>query len=433
MYFGVAKETITPYFKVKLAGFSRYSGNHFDSIHDDLYAHALILEDEEHNKALIVALDVLFHNFTLTEEIMAFAQEKCDISRDNILLNYSHTHNGPALRDYDAWEYSGEYERYLVEGIKRCILRAEANKTMGVASYAAVAGDWNISRRLIVDGNCECRPNLMGSRDGTLHILKFADMYNSARCMLFSFPCHPSSTGGRIPEVSAEYPGRLCQLVDAMLYGNTSIFLQGFGGDVKSRHAVSDNGQGFKAAGFHDINRMASGMFDAVEHAFLTDTFKPVDFKLAGKHFNIPLKIDLYPKEFFLDQYGKLKQETEFLGNCARYVVENYDNLKDILELHGSIMKLSDDLYIFALGGEPSHDVSVILKKAFPGKKIIFIGYCDDSAYIPSNKLIEEGGYEADGSVVEYRLKGKIAIGADEALIQGFKEGIAFVDGMQRT
>lgn len=430
MYFGIAKETITPYFKVKLSGFGSYAGNHFTSIHDDLYAHALILEDDGCNKALIVAIDALFHNFSLTEEIMSFAEEKCGVPRDNVLLNYSHTHHGPALRDYDAWEYSEEYERYLVEGIKRCILRAKANKTEGDVSYASVVGDWNISRRLIVDGNCEFRPNLMGSRDGTLHIFKFADKHNSARCTLFSFPCHPSSTSGRSTVISGEYPGRLCQLVDAMLYGNTSIFLQGFGGDTKSRYSVSDNGNSFKAASFHDIDRMASGMFDAVKHAFLTDTFKPVDLKLAGKHFTIPLKINVYPKEFFMDQYEKLKPEAEFLGNCAQYVVENYDDLKDKLELHVSIMKVSEDLYFFSLGGEPSHDVSVILQKAFPDKKIIFIGYCDDSAYIPSNKLIQEGGYEADGSVVEYRLKGKIAMGTDEALIQGFKEGMAFVDSL---
>ena len=87
------------------------------------------------------------------------------------------------------------------------------------------------------------------------------------------------------------------------------------------------------------------------------------------------------------------------------------------------------DHVTFALGGEPCHDLSVVLRGAFPGKRIVCTGYGDDVAYIPSDRLIGEGGYEADGSLVEYRLKGRIAPGVDARLVRDFAAAVREVDG----
>ncbi len=424
MRFGVAKETITPWFRVKMSGFAGYTGTTYESIHDDLHARALILEDAERTRALVVALDVLFHDFSLTEEIVRFAEERCGIPRDHVLLNYSHTHNGPALKNYDAWECSPDYDQYLVEAVERCVLRAATTMIEGDISCASVDGDWSISRRLIVDGRCEFNPNPAGGRDRALQVLRFTDARGDTRSLLFTFPCHPSSTGGTSRAISAEYPGRLCQLADAMRYGCTTLFLQGFGGDAKSRYAVSDEGNRFKAADFADIDGMATSMAEAVRRALEADAFEPVDLRLAGRRFTIPLAIDVYPVEYFRKQLEEQEDARSFMADCARYVIDHYDVRQEQLDLHASILKISGDRCIFALGGEPSYDMGVVLRGAFPRLKIICVGYCDDIAYVPTDRMIGEGGYEADGSVVEYRLKGRIAPGVDAALIRAFTDAM---------
>ena len=424
--FGISKETITPFFKVNMVGFGGYFGEDFRTIHDDLYAHAIVLEDDACNKALIVAMDVLFHGFTLTEEIMRFALEECGIPKQNVLLNYSHTHNGPALKGYERWGYSPEYEEYLLAAIKRCILRADMNMFEGSAAYGAVEGEWNINRRLITDGVCEFRPNLGGDRDKELQLFRFTDKEGVTRGMVLGFSCHPSSTGMSFA-ISGEYPGRLCQLVDAMLYGCTSLFLQGSAGDTKSRYTVSGDGRGFRGAPFFDVDQMASNMFEAVKRACLTNKFLSLKLELAGRHFIIPLPLEAYPREYYEAKYRELSDTNRFLAACAQYVIDNYENLDETLYLHASVLKLTGDMYIFAMGGEPSHDVKATLRNAFPDIKIVFVGYCDDIAYIPSDRLIEEGGYEADGSVVEYRLKGRVAPGANEVLIRHFAENLRLI------
>jgi neutral ceramidase len=259
-------------------------------------------------------------------------------------------------------------------------------------------------------------------------VLRLTDTRGDTRSLLFSFPCHPSSTGGKSRSISAEYPGRLCQLADARLYGCTSLFLQGFGGDAKSRYSVSDDGNGFKAADFTDIDQMAAGMFEAVTRAMKANAFTPVDLSLAGTRFTISLGIDVYPREHFRRQYEVAERGPVFIRDCAQYILDHYDELKEELDLHASILKLSDDMYIFALGGEPSYDVGVVLRRAFPNQLVLCIGYCDDIAYIPSDKLIKEGGYESDGSIVEYRLKGRIAAGVDAALVGGFRNALRVLE-----
>lgn len=429
MRFGAAKETITPYFKTKLSGFAGYSGSRFESIHDDLYAHALLLEDDEGGRALVVALDVLFHERSLAERIVRLARERLDIPGEHVLVNYSHTHYGPALANYDAWECSTDYDRYLGEAVERCVLRASATMVEGTVAYGSVDGDWSVSRRLPVDGRCEFKPNPAGGRDRALQALEFVDAHGDIRSLLFTFPCHPSSVGGASRMVTAEYPGRLCQLADATLYGCTSLFLQGFGGDAKSAWAVADGGTSFKGASFAEIDAMASSMLEAVRKTRQAGAFEPVKMRLAGRRFTVPLALEILPLAYYQRQLEEQKGQPPFIGDCARYVVDHYDELPERLDLRASILKLSDDRCIFSLGGEPSYDVGVVLRGAFPETKIICVGYADDIAYIPSDRMIAEGGYEADGSVVEYRLKGRIAPGVDEALVRGFREAMRSLEG----
>lgn len=228
--------------------------------------------------------------------------------------------------------------------------------------------------------------------------------------------------------VTAEYPGRLCQLADASLYGCTSLFLQGFGGDAKSAWAVADDGRGFAPATFADVDAMASSMFEAVRKTLQAGAFTPVTMRLAGRRFTVPLALDVLPLAHYQRQ-AEQEAQPSFLRDCARYVVDHYDALPERLELHASILRLCDDRFVFSLGGEPSYDVGVVLRGAFPDMKVICVGYADDSAYIPSDRMIAEGGYEAEGSVVEYRLKGRIAPGVDEALVRGFREAMRSLEG----
>ena len=76
------------------------------------------------------------------------------------------------------------------------------------------------------------------------------------------------------------------------------------------------------------------------------------------------------------------------------------------------------------MGGEICYEVKRILEPVFAPGELFFIGYADATAYIPSDQLIREGGYEAEGSTIEYCLKGPIALGVDEQVATAFSSAV---------
>ncbi len=52
------------------------------------------------------------------------------------------------------------------------------------------------------------------------------------------------------------------------------------------------------------------------------------------------------------------------------------------------------------------------------------IGYGDGSAYIPGDAMIDEGGYEVEGSVVEFGLKGRLKKGVNRKAREAFGQAL---------
>ena len=91
--------------------------------------------------------------------------------------------------------------------------------------------------------------------------------------------------------------------------------------------------------------------------------------------------------------------------------------------LRASVIKLSDDLYIATLGGEPCFGVRKAIERAFGDKKIIFIGYTDACAYIVDDRILSEGGYEPTCHL-EYCLKGPFKPGLDARYTNAFEKAL---------
>jgi neutral ceramidase len=72
---------------------------------------------------------------------------------------------------------------------------------------------------------------------------------------------------------------------------------------------------------------------------------------------------------------------------------------------------------IFALGGELVVQYAVDLKKIF-GQDIFVLGYVnDDMAYIPTEAILSEGGYEGESSMMVYGLPSKWETGLQSKIL----------------
>jgi hypothetical protein len=64
-------------------------------------------------------------------------------------------------------------------------------------------------------------------------------------------------------------------------------------------------------------------------------------------------------------------------------------------------------------------DYSLRAKREFPAENLVVAGYCNDvSGYIPSLRILREGGYEPVVSMIYYGQPGPFAENVEEVVFQ---------------
>ena len=141
----------------------------------------------------------------------------------------------------------------------------------------------------------------------------------------------------------------------------------------------------------------------------------------------LSLPLEINPKSYYeaVREKNSKYEDGQLLVKCADYVLNNYDNLPGVLPLNYGVIRINPNFYIYSLAGEPGINIQTVLRESVPDVQLLCFGYNDAIAYVPSDKMIEEGGYEADTSVTEYRLKGRIAPGVDKLFCGSLKNAIA--------
>jgi hypothetical protein len=95
------------------------------------------------------------------------------------------------------------------------------------------------------------------------------------------------------------------------------------------------------------------------------------------------------------------------------------------------VVRLGDQVTWVALGGEAVVDYSRRLKKELAGSRSVWVtAYANDvMAYIPSERVLSEGGYEADSSMVFYGQPGKWAPAIEGIIVGKVRELVGGLDG----
>jgi len=109
------------------------------------------------------------------------------------------------------------------------------------------------------------------------------------------------------------------------------------------------------------------------------------------------------------DFEARLKETNVHRVRHARAMLRLYDDGNPIRRYPYPVqaIQFGKDLTLVALGGEVVVDYVLRIKREYGSKGIIVAGYSNDvMSYIPSLRVLKEGGYEADESMIYYGLPG---------------------------
>lgn len=418
---GFSKARITPPIGTRMSGFGgRDQERGAESVHDDLHARVLYVEDGVES-ALIVGFDLLFFSRENADQLKSALGRALDLSPRQVLLNTSHTHTGPCV---DTWNHDGSVPPDLkyMAAVESALIRA-ANEAKSAAHETTVWAGAARSRlpvsrrRLNAEGRAEFRPDPEGTVCDHLPICLFRDEQGAPVCLLYSVSCHPSTIGGW--SISPDYPGVACDLIDEHLGAQCSLFLQGAGGDAKACVIADDRddaGPCWRDGNWDDV--AAAGKIVADEVMRTIDAGLQVhEPELRASITEMEWPLQPLPGRGAFEVFAE--DEYELRRLWARRQIEFLDKGKEpasAARLLAQRVQLAASVRLVAIEGELVAELGRLIIGAC-GAGITFpLGYSNGTGlYLPTSAMLSEGGYEVD-SYYEYGLPAQLAGGMETVL-----------------
>ena len=394
---GIASTKITPEQPVFLAGYASRN-KPFTKVDSDLFVKALALEDAKGARFVIVTSDLIGFRKSVAEPICERITKSTGLRREQILLNSSHTHTGPTLGlnaesmgsmpSADAVR-TVEYTRDLQDKVVRTVEESLRNFAPARLSIGSGVVHFVMNRREFTPKGVILGVNPRGLADRSVPVLRIDGADGKMRAVLFGAASHNTTLGPQNYEVSGDYAGHSQTFLQEKYPGVTALFMLGCAGDAnpypRGSHELS-RGHGKELA--NEVSRVLEGKLRPIRG--------PIS--VAFDQANLPLQ-------------QPARSEIEALANAKRGVhsdvakqmlkiLERGDKLASAYACPVSVAQFGEDLTLVGLSGEVVVDYVTLVEKAIGPNNLWVAGYCNDVfGYLPSAKVLGEGGYETRGLI----------------------------------
>lgn len=377
-----------------------------------LRAQALALTDANGHTALLVTADVLAFDCSTVARIRRCLRKRHSLPPSAVLLSASHTHWGPATLlpiNFSAGVPNPWYILRMENTLLKLAERALKQRQSSFLRFGATEARLGVNRRLPQPGGgVGFAPYPDGSYDTHTPVIDIQGVARSGRktpwrVVVVGHGCHPTGSG-LMPKWWPEYPGAMRDEIEAKLGGGTRVlFAQGCAGDVKPAHldprtgtmVFSGSPSRARAAG-RKLARAALELLDKGPMVAIEPRLKcrVARGTLTFGRRKPPARIEemlhrepLHPNVFWARQmqaYGGQGRALPYETQCWR---------------------LGGLLTLLALEGEVCSPYGPLLRGMVATPHAMVVAYANSSTgYIPTARIVREGGYEGDTSHMAYLL-----------------------------
>ncbi|MCA8995507.1 MAG: neutral/alkaline non-lysosomal ceramidase N-terminal domain-containing protein [Planctomycetaceae bacterium] len=416
---------ITPEKSMWMAGYAART-KPSEGVASNLYAKAVVLEDRQGNRAAIVTLDLISVQRQLRDRVAKQIEERYQIPADAVMLNCSHTHCGPVVRspetvitDVDpekvrqAVEYGQKLERVIVELIGGAIEKAVPS---GISFHRARAA-FAMNRRLPTESGFRNSPNPDGPVDHDVPVLKITNSEGQLTTILFGYACHNTTLS--FYEFCGDYAGFAQTELERAHPGAVAMFVMGCGGDQNPYPRRT-----LDLAMTH-----GKTLATAVEAALETPAIS-INGPLDAEMRHVEVTYADPPKREELE--SRLQSGNKYEQQHAQRLLHQLDTEGHLRSSYSTLVQTfsfgKNGLALIALPGETVVDYSLRLKQEFSHRPVWVAGYSNDVfAYVPSERVLAEGGYEGGGALIYFTAvlhPGPFAPGIEKAIVDSVHESL---------
>jgi hypothetical protein len=383
---GVATIDITPDEPIRLTGYGNRSAPTTE-IRQRLHAKALAFHDARGRPAVLITSDLIGIPRHVSEEITR-RLAPAGVIREQLAVSATHTHTGPALAGMlplifgapmppEHQAVSDRYTRLLTDKLERVARDALADLRPARISWNEGRATFAANRRVLKNGKWTAfGVNPDGPVDHDLPLLAVHGLDGRLRAVLVSYACHATTLEGKDNFVHGDWPGAAQALIEARHPGTIAMVAIGAGADANPHP---------RGGGIPDVERHAREVTAEVDR-LLSLPLRPVTSAPHGQFRSIELTFSGMP------------------SRSTPYPIQ--------------VWAFADDLAMVFLAGEVVADYALRLKRELDDSRLWVNAYSNDvSFYVASRRMIPEGGYEVDRSMVYYGQPAPLAAETEDTIV----------------
>lgn len=395
---GFAAVKITPERPVAMAGYASRN-KPSEGTAADLYAKVLVLENAAGARAVWITTDLIGLRGAVTEEIFEEVMARTGLKRHQLLVNSSHTHTGPAIADSDASMYgiadeavaeTRAYRRTLQQRIVSAVEQALAKLEPVELSHGAGVVPFVMNRREPTrDRGIILGVNPRGPADRTMPLLKVAAADGTLRAVVFGAATHNTTLTGDEYRITGDYAGFAQDFVEKQFPGVQAMFVQGLAGDSNPY-----------PRGTLDLARQHGDTLGREVVRVLGTKLTPIrgPLSLQFDYVDLPLATGFSRGDLEKMMAKGSPSWRSWQAERMIAVLDKGGTLPSHYRAPIALWQFGRDLTLVALAGEVVVDYAALIERAIGPLQLWLSAYNNDVfGYLPSARVIEEGGYETRG------------------------------------
>ena len=415
---GVAKVDITPEYPVRLSGYgSRRTES--EGVAQRLWAKALAIGDQQPSgPAVLITVENCGVPGSLADEVCRRLQDQ-GLRREQLVVSSSHSHTAPWLPGFAPFlagepvpdehqQHMHQYRRELTDKMVLAATQALQNRQPARLAWARGQVAFAANRRVLKDGVWTgFGVQADGPVDEQLPVLVARDAAGKPLAIVANYACHCTTLGGDFNQVCGDWSGFAQEDIEHDFAGAVALITIGCGADAnpEPRGTLEFCRQHGRALA-DEVKRLLGGELQPVRG-------EPI---CRLQHIDLPLGPPPSRAEWETAAAGGGSQgmrAKHFLG-----LLDRGEALPASVRYPVATWTFADDLAMVFLGGEVVVDYALRLAHECDASRLWITAYANDvPCYIASRRILREGGYEADSSMIYYGQPTRLAPETEDLIV----------------
>ena len=421
---GAAKIDITPDLPVRLSGYGSRTMPTAE-VEDRLFARPMTLKHADQPPLVIVSIDAIGLSASLTDKIHAQLSDRFSLERKQVVLCTTHSHTAPHLDDVLPNLFStplteversnmANTSRKTVEAIVQAVGQSIDRMQIATVEFGTGRAEFAINRRVLKNklwtgfGTVDDGPV-----DRSVRVIHAKRIDGSTIAVTYQYACHCTSISPELNKISGDWAGMSAELLETAFRNSNSpdavaLPIIGCGADANPNpRNTLENAKQHALEMSLSVQSVCSGTLQPLPPP------KSQAFQLVAIASERPSK----------DRLLEMSKSTSFVErNFAQIMLALLKEKGRLPETYPApihFWSFGEKLAWVFMGGEVVVDYQIRLEKELSQFPNVWVaGYTDDVfAYVASERVRNEGGYEVDGSMLYYTQPGRWVTGTEDLIV----------------